>query len=200
MTSSFLSMIGLGSAIAIAAIYFVNKYPGEPTEYVLSLAQSSKRRDVVYNIVQKNRYEAFAAEEASTMDVVRAFEKIQKGEKSTTKEKDSLMGDFETLKKSKQYDKMKRMLGLTDTKIELAYELAKQGKMLPEPRAVRAVKFLDNLFLLLLLIAFVYAVFTTYDVRAAIRNMFPTEFDLMYQGYQRLSDLFSESYRRHVDL
>ena len=135
------------------------------------------------------------------MDVVRAFEKIQKSEgKSTNKEKDSLMGDFETFKKSKQYDKMKRMLGLTDTKIELAYELAKQGKMLPEPRAVRAVKFLDNLFFLLLLIVFVYAVFTTYDVRAAIRNLFPTEFDLMYQSYQRLSDLFSESYRRHLDL
>ena len=50
------------------------------------------------------------------------------------------------------------------------------------------------------LIVFVYAVFTTYDVRAAIRNLFPTEFDLMYQSYQRLSDLFSESYRRHLDL
>ena len=135
------------------------------------------------------------------MDVVRAFEKIQeeKKESDCKKSNDALMGDFETFKKSKQYDKMKRMLGLTDTKIELAYELAKQGKMLPEPRAVRIVSFLDNLFLLVLLIVLLYAVFTTYDVRAMVRNMFPTEFDLMYQSYRRLCELFSESFH-HIDL
>jgi len=149
------------------------------------------------------------------MDVVRAFEKINSDEKQIKsndkndekKEKkkeedkgdDSLMGDFETFKKSKQYAKMKRMLGLTDTKIELAYELAKQGKMLPQPRAVRVVSFLDNLFLLFLLVVLVYAILTTYDVRATVRNIFPTEFDLVHRGYQRVSNLFADSLR-HLDL
>ena len=73
--SSFTSMIGLGCVIGVVAIYFVNKYPGEPTEYVLwkRHLEMSRRR----SHRKKNRYEAFAAEEASTMDVVRAFKKIQ---------------------------------------------------------------------------------------------------------------------------
>ena len=39
--SSFTSMIGLGCVIGVVAIYFVNKYPGEPTEYVLDSRSSN---------------------------------------------------------------------------------------------------------------------------------------------------------------
>ena len=55
--TSLLTMIGIGSTIGIISIYFVNKFPGEPTEYVCKKKKNRKKSlefvfffDVIYRI------------------------------------------------------------------------------------------------------------------------------------------------------
>lgn len=124
--------------------------------------------------------------------------------------------DFDAFKRSKQYDVVKRLMGLTDTKIELAYELAKRGKRLPPPRAVRVVRCLDNAFLAILLGAFLYVQriahvlslnvrskrddvnshrFVMYhqygdEVRSTWYRLFPQESMIVSQARKRVGSLF----------
>jgi len=96
--------------------------------------------------------------------------------------------EFSRFKKSEGYDRTKRLLGLTDTSIELAYELAKQGKRMPPPPTVKAVRCLDNIFFFILVSILFYGIYIEFGNKGytQIQRAFPTEFSLLREGSTRL--------------
>merc|ERR1712032_867146 len=90
-------------------------------------------------------------------------------------------------------EKIKKMFGLTDDKIRLAVEYAKQGKKIPMSRGQKIERCLDcSIFLFLLLflgisLYYDYGTKVFYMAGAYLRRWFPNEADILTKAVERFT-------------
>ena len=172
-------LFATGCVLGVVVLEIIERYPrtagGSRSEEFSSTSDlwddTATPRDIHDAIVSALQNDDAKEEECSDVST-------RKGEGIDAKSGNRSVASFRAFKASEHYEQVKGLLGLTDAQIEIAFELAKKGKRLPQPRTVRVVRCLDNAFLLILLGILGFALYQKYSWVLGSRwlhSLFPKE-------------------------